>query len=239
MLGVLHNEAARQAIGLWAPLSPHRWLDVAFGLAALALLAGALRARPRRVGARRTRRPRAAHAARRARRRLARALRRAARRGRLRRAGRSERIPRLARPVALALIAAVLLGLAHGPLPSGAGAPLVTRTLALAHGTPVLAEDLLAEQVADAGGRVWVANPIDAFRDSDQRVYVEWLRGVPAATPRSRTPRARCSCAATARPSADCARMPLPPHRLGSRAVLYARIAPDSISARDVPMGVS
>jgi hypothetical protein len=34
--------------------------------------------------------------------------------------------------------------------------------------------------VADAGGRVWLANPIDAFRQADQRVYVEWLRGVPA-----------------------------------------------------------
>jgi anaerobic selenocysteine-containing dehydrogenase len=54
------------------------------------------------------------------------------------------------------------------------------RTLTLAHGTPVLAEDLLAEQVADAGGRVWVANPIDAFRTSDQRLYVDWLRGRPA-----------------------------------------------------------
>ena len=44
----------------------------------------------------------------------------------------------------------------------------------------MLAEDLLAEQVADAGGRVWVANPIDAFRPADQKLYVEWLRGVPA-----------------------------------------------------------
>ena len=42
------------------------------------------------------------------------------------------------------------------------------------------AEDLLAEQVADAGGRVWVSNPIDAFSTADQRVYVEWLRGLPA-----------------------------------------------------------
>ena len=83
-------------------------------------------------------------------------------------------------PVALALVAVVLIGVAHGPLPSGASAPLMQRTLRLAHGTPVLAEDLLAEQVADAGGRVWVANPIDAFREDDQRVYVEWLRGLPA-----------------------------------------------------------
>ena len=44
----------------------------------------------------------------------------------------------------------------------------------------MLGEDMLAEQVADAGGRVWIANPIDAFSRTDQRVYVEWMRGLPA-----------------------------------------------------------
>ena len=180
VLGVLQNEAARQAIGLWAPLSPSNYLDVAFMLAAVALLAGALRSRPRlwelvALGG------------------LALLTVHAARGGMwlalyavpLAAAGfggreRAERLPRLARPFALALVAAVLIGVAHGPLPSGATEQLMTRTLALAHGTPVLAEDLLAEQVADAGGRVWVANPIDAFRQSDQRLYVDWLRGLPA-----------------------------------------------------------
>ena len=47
VLGVLHNEAARQAIGLWAPLSPSDWLDVVFVLAAVPLVAGALRSRPK------------------------------------------------------------------------------------------------------------------------------------------------------------------------------------------------
>jgi hypothetical protein len=236
VLGVLHNEAAKQAIGLWAPLSAHSWLDVAFGLAAVVLLAGALRARPRAWEL-------VALAG------LALLTLHAARGGvwlalyaaPLAATGfgghaHSQRIPRLARPVALALIAAVLLGLVHGPLPSGAGAPLVARTLTLAHGTPVLAEDLLAEQVADAGGRVWVANPIDAFRQSDQRVYVEWLRGVPAGDAAlTHAPRAvlvRRDSKAERRLRTD-ARF----HRVASdaRAVLYAR----SISARDVPMGVS
>ena len=236
VLGVLHNEAAKQAIGLWAPLSVHSWLDLAFGLAAVVLLAGALRARPRAWEL-------VALAG------LALLTLHAARGGvwlalyaaPLAATGfgghaRSERIPRLARPVALALIAAVLLGLAHGPLPSGAGAPLVARTLTLAHGTPVLAEDLLAEQVADAGGRVWLANPIDAFRESDQRVYVEWLRGVPAGDAAlTHAPRAvlvRRNSKAERRLRTD-ARF----HRVASdpRAVLYAR----SISARVVPMGVS
>ena len=180
VLGVLQNEAARQAIGLWAPLSPGNWLDVVFALAAVALLAGALRSRPKLWEL-------VALAG------LALLTLHAARGGMwlalfavpLAATGfggrvRPERLPRLARPVALALVAVVFIGLAHGPLPSGATEPVLQRTLALANGTPVLAEDLLAEQVADAGGRVWVANPIDAFRPADQKVYVEWLRGVPA-----------------------------------------------------------
>jgi hypothetical protein len=179
VLGVLHNQAARQAIGLWAPLSPNDWMDVAFMLAAAVLLAGAVRSRPRvwefvALGG------------------LALLTLHASRGGvwlalfavplaasGLGGRARSEPLPRLAKPLALGLLVAVLLGLAHGPLPSGASPRTIQRTLALAHGTPVLAEDLLAEQVADAGGRVWVSNPIDAFSTPDQRVYVHWLRGLP------------------------------------------------------------
>ena len=180
VLGVLHNEAARQAIGLWAPLSPSDWLDVVFVLAAVPLVAGALRSRPKLWEL-------VALAG------LALLTIHAARGGMwlalfavpLAATGfggeaRSGRVPRLARPVALALVAVVLIGVAHGPLPSGATTRVLERTLAVAHGTPVLAEDLMAEQVADAGGRVWVSNPIDAFRPSDQRLYVQWLQGLPA-----------------------------------------------------------
>ena len=226
ILGVLHNEAARQAIGMWAPLSPGNWLDVAFALAAVALLAGALRARPKlwelvALGG------------------LALLTLHAARGGMWlalfavplaatgfggRAAG--GRVARLARPFALALVAAVLIGIARGPLPSGASGPLMDRTLALAHGTPVLAEDLLAEQVADAGGRVWVANPIDAFRTQDQKVYVEWLRGKAAGdaalahAPRAVLVRLDGKADRRLRANRDF-------RRVGAdvRAVLYARVA--------------
>jgi hypothetical protein len=46
-------------------------------------------------------------------------------------------------------------------------------------GRPVLAEAILGQQVALAGGRVWVSNPIDAFRRVDQRTYLDWLEGRP------------------------------------------------------------
>ncbi|MDX6600431.1 MAG: hypothetical protein QOE87_4318 [Gaiellales bacterium] len=180
VLGVLHNEAARQAIGLWAPLSPGKWLDVAFVLAVLPLLAGALRSRPRlwEIVALAGLALLTLHAARGGMWLALFAVPLAA--GGFGGEARAGRVPRLARPIALALVAVVLIGIAHGPFPSGATPRMLDRTLGIADGTPVLAEDLLAEQVADAGGRVWVSNPIDAFRPADQRIYVEWLQGVPS-----------------------------------------------------------
>jgi hypothetical protein len=72
-----------------------------------------------------------------------------------------------------------IYGLVHGPISPGASDALVRQTLLAARGTPVLAEDVLAEQVALAGGRVWMGNPVDAFPKSDQRLYLDWLDGHP------------------------------------------------------------
>ena len=41
----------------------------------------------------------------------------------------------------------------------------------------MLAQAVLGQQVALAGGRVWVSNPIDAFRRADQRLFLDWLAG--------------------------------------------------------------
>jgi hypothetical protein len=46
-----------------------------------------------------------------------------------------------------------------------------------AAGTPILAQDVLAEQVALAGGRIWLGNPLDAFGTEDQRLYLDWHEG--------------------------------------------------------------
>jgi hypothetical protein len=80
-------------------------------------------------------------------------------------------------PVAAAALAAVGLAIARGPLPTGASAAFVSHAVRLAHGSPVLAEDVLAEQVALAGGRVWISDPIDAFSHRDQTLYLDWLDG--------------------------------------------------------------
>jgi hypothetical protein len=72
-----------------------------------------------------------------------------------------------------------VFGLARGPLSPGASDALIRQTLSAADGTPVLAQDALAEQVALAGGRVWMGNPLDAFPLRDQRLYLDWLDGRP------------------------------------------------------------
>jgi hypothetical protein len=54
---------------------------------------------------------------------------------------------------------------------------MVTRALALAHGTPVLADGSIDEQIAVAGGRIWAGDPIDAFPHRVQEVYLDWLAG--------------------------------------------------------------
>jgi hypothetical protein len=72
---------------------------------------------------------------------------------------------------------AVVIALVHGPGSNGASERLLARTLAVAQGTPVLAQDALGEQLVLAGGRIWIGNPIDAFRRSDQAAYVDWVDG--------------------------------------------------------------
>jgi hypothetical protein len=72
---------------------------------------------------------------------------------------------------------AVVFALARGPLPGGASGPLIQRAVTLARGTPILAEDVIAEQVVLAGGKVWVSDPIDAFPARDQGAYLEWTAG--------------------------------------------------------------
>ena len=82
--------------------------------------------------------------------------------------------PRLLATSAVGLAAGAVLGLALQS--SGPGSKALAARAA-ASGRPVLATSLLAGQVAAAGGRVWVSNPIDAFSRSDQRLYLDWLAG--------------------------------------------------------------
>jgi hypothetical protein len=82
--------------------------------------------------------------------------------------------PRLLGAVPAAAAVAVAAGIVRGP--GDPGSRSLARTAARP-GATVLAEPVLGQQVAVAGGRVWVDNPLDAFRKRDQRLYVDWSSG--------------------------------------------------------------
>jgi hypothetical protein len=83
---------------------------------------------------------------------------------------------RALRIVAVVFSVSAVLLLARSPNDPGSEA---LAKLAASSGKPVLAEAVLGQQVALAGGRTWVGNPIDAFRRADQSVYLDWLDGKP------------------------------------------------------------
>jgi hypothetical protein len=80
-------------------------------------------------------------------------------------------------PVAALASVILVLSIVRGPIENGAGNALLARAISLADGTPVLADDLIGEQVALAHGRVWVSDPIDAFSHQDQSTYLDWFQG--------------------------------------------------------------
>jgi hypothetical protein len=89
-----------------------------------------------------------------------------------------QRIPD--RPVLILGIAAcagLAIAIVRGPLATAASPTMVRRAVLMARGTPILAEPVPAEEVALAGGRVWVSDPLDAFSPRDQAVYLNWIEG--------------------------------------------------------------
>ena len=171
---VAKNEAARMGVGLWTPLGLSLF-DVLFVLAALALLVIATWPGDRSwhaweavavVG-------------------LAAASVHAARLGvwllfvaaypaaRSLHVQRSSTIPVLV-PEVLLLLAAGGVAVTHFDAGSR-----VLADVAAQRSVPVLAGPVAAEQVAVDGGTVWVANPLEAFRHRDQRLYLDWAAGKP------------------------------------------------------------
>jgi hypothetical protein len=180
--GVLHNEAARTGNGMWAPLSPHSFFDVTFVVVAVPLVVLALRSRPAtwEIVAMAALAVAAVHASRNT---VWFALFAAAPAARRLGRARFNRFVLSRRSAVLCYCGPILLavvGLAQPPVATSAGEPLLRKTIALAAGKPILADDLDAERLALDGQRVWIANPLDAFSQNDQQLYLEWVRGDPA-----------------------------------------------------------
>jgi hypothetical protein len=174
---VFHNEAARQSAGLWKPLTTHgldRWLIAVFAIFAVLIL---VRRRIRLWEV-------VAIAG------LAAATVDVSRNGvwllyvAAYPAARALTLPTFKPRLVAVAAAAVTAGGAFGlaTIHPSPGSPALARQAASTHKT-VLAEPVLGQQVALAGGRVWVDNPIDAFRKVDQRLYVDWFSGKPAGAP--------------------------------------------------------
>jgi hypothetical protein len=87
---------------------------------------------------------------------------------------------RLLAPALVVGIGLIAYSIVHGPAPSGADRATVARAIRLADGTPVLAPDIVAEQVALAGGRIWLSNPLEAFSPAEQAMYLDWVQGLPS-----------------------------------------------------------
>ena len=84
--------------------------------------------------------------------------------------------------VSLAVVGAAVSVVLLGKGPADPGSRPLAR-LAGRDRRPVLADPVLGQQVVLAGGRVWVDNPVDAFRRSDQQLYVDWLAGKASGAP--------------------------------------------------------
>jgi hypothetical protein len=175
--GVLENEYAQRGVGLWAPLSPSQPFDDVLALAGVILLVFAVRSRPRlwELAALAALTVFSVHAGRSG----VWLLFAAAPSAALGLGNAREATARLTRVALVLGLATAVFGLVHGPNSTGATPKLIKRAIAEAKGSPILGEDVLAEQVALRGGKIVIGNPIDAFTHRAQVGYVDWMTGRP------------------------------------------------------------
>lgn len=172
-LDVARNESARLHVGLWARLSPSQPLDIALVLVLLVLLVLGRRYRPTlwEVAATLGLVALTLSAARNG---VWLLLFLAPRVAQGRRRERPSRPPVVSLAIAFAGLVIGGIALARGPVETGASPELVTRAVQLTERCALYADGIRAEQVAAAGGRIWIGNPIDAFDREDQRRYLLW-----------------------------------------------------------------
>ena len=175
---VMTSEAARRGFGLWAPLSLHSGFDLAFVAVALVLLVAFVRARPRlwELAFAALLAGLTVHAARDGVWLLLFLAAPAAKKLSLR----LEPHVAVVHGVGLVLAVIAVLAIVRGPLETGASSSLIRKAIRVADGRPILADPAAAEQLAAAGGRVWISNPLEAFRRTDQSAYIDWLQGRPS-----------------------------------------------------------
>ena len=180
--GVIGSRAATHGEGLWQPLSLHAPFDVVFLLVVVPLVFLALRSRPN-VWERVVIAVLAVAAVRSSRNEVWLALFVAVPAARTLAGSRSWRavVPSAAASAVTGLLVLVTIaGLTRTPTSTGATPKLLQAAARSAGGTPILADGVDAEQLALAGRRILIGNPLDAFPFHEQRLYLDWLAGRPA-----------------------------------------------------------
>jgi len=180
--GVIGSRAATHGEGMWQPLSLHAPFDVVFLVVAVPLVVLAWRSRPKTwewlvlavlaVAAVKSSRNEVW---------LALFVAVPAARGLAgSRSWRAVVPPAAASAVTGLLVLVALAGLARTPVSSGATPELLRAAARSAEGTPILADGVDAEQLALAGRRILIGNPLDAFSPREQQLYLDWLAGRPS-----------------------------------------------------------
>jgi hypothetical protein len=180
--GVITSQAAAHGEGLWQPLSFHSPFDLIFLAVAIPVVALALRSKPAlwevivTAGL-------AVAAVRSSRNEVWLALFVAVPAARALAGSRTWRlaVPRHAASAVTGLFVLITIsGFVRTPMLAGASPKLLHDAVRSAHGTPILADGFDAEQLALAGDRILIGNPLDAFTPHEQRLYLDWIAGRPA-----------------------------------------------------------
>jgi hypothetical protein len=177
--GVIGSQAAAHGEGLWQPLSLKAPFDLIFLAVAVPLLVVAVRSRPAlwetivlaglAVAAVRASRNEVW---------LALFLALPAARALAGRRSWQFTVPRNAASAVTGLLVIVAVaGLVRTPTPAGATQPVLAAAARAAGKTPILADGVDAEQLALAGHRILIGNPLDAFSAHEQQLYLDWLAG--------------------------------------------------------------
>ncbi len=233
--GVVGSQAASRGEGLWQPLSLHAPFDLVFLVVAIPLLVLALRSRPALwevivvAGL-------AVAAARASRNEVWLVLFIALPAAKALAGSRTWRLtaPRnAAGAVAGLLVLAAIVGLARTPTSAGATPQLLRAAGRVAHGTPILADGFDAEQLALAGDRILIGNPLDAFSPHEQRLYLDWLAGRPDGDAELARARVVMVTPGTAAERRLAARKDFVAAGHDKRAVLYVRAA--AVTGEPVP----
>jgi hypothetical protein len=223
--GVIGSRAATHGEGMWQPLSLHAPFDVVFLVVAVPLVVLAWRSRPKTwewlvLGLL------AVAAVKSSRNEVWLALFVAVPAARGLAGSRSWRAvvpPAAASAVTGLLVLITIAALARTPVSSGATPSLLQRAARSAAGTPILADGVDAEQLALAGRRILIGNPLDAFSPREQQLYLDWLAGRPAGDAEARRVRVVLVTKGTAAQRRLAARADFRQVASDKRAVLYVR----------------